>query len=221
MRRIASTWLLGLALAGCAADRPPEEITDDGLVRVASRSIGGVYRAPDATFTQYRRIILEPPSIAFIKDWREKHPEVTQADFVRICMESIGLFREAFSRELVEHGTYQFADDFAADVLLVVPNVVDLDIVAPDTGGDIRTYTKGPVTMKVTGDLRDALTNKLVGRVTLYQTEESYHTYQMRLANRVTNAHEQRLSYAKWARLVREALDVAKADRPRTTASPN
>jgi hypothetical protein len=220
MRRIASTWLLGLVLAGCAADRPPEEITDDGLVRVASRSVGGVYRAPDATFTQYRRIILEPPSVAFIKDWREKHPQVTDADFVRICMESIHLFREEFAREFVERGSYEFADDYAADVLLVTPYIQDLDIVAPDAGSDRQTYTRGPVTMKVTGDMRDALTNKLVGRVTLYQMDDSYAPYQMRLANRVTNAHDQRLSYAKWARLVREALDVAKADKPRTPPSP-
>jgi hypothetical protein len=221
MWRLASTWILGLALAGCAADRPPEEITDDGLVRVASRSVGGVYRAPDATFTQYRRVILEPPSIGFMKDWREKHPEVTQAEFARMRAESIQLFREEFSREFVKHGSYTFAEDPAADVLLVIPSVDELNIVAPDSNVAARTssYTNGPVTMKVSGDLRDALTGKLVGRVIMLPSDERYPFNEMRIANRASNAHDQRLVFAKWARLVREALDVAKADRPRTPAS--
>jgi len=221
MRRLVATLILGLALCGCAADRPPEEITDDGLVRVASRSVGGVYRAPDATFTQYRRVILEPPSIGFKKDWRDNHPEVTPPEFARMRAETIELFRDEFSREFVRHGTYAFADDPAADVLLVIPNIEDLNIAAPEPGmaPGTRTYTNGPVTMKITGDLRDALTGKLVGRVTMYQQDERYPFNEMREANRVTNAHEQRVVFAKWARLVREALDVAKADRPRTPAS--
>src|SRR5688572_28010673 len=117
MWRLASTLILGLALGGCAADRPPEEITDDGLARVPSRSVGGVYRAPDATFTQYRRVILEPPSIAFIKDWRKRHPDVTDAEYVRMGTESIALFRDEFTRELVKQGPYTFADDYGPDVL--------------------------------------------------------------------------------------------------------
>jgi hypothetical protein len=221
MRRLASILVLGLVLvAGCAADRPAEEITDDGLVRVASRSAGGVYRALDATFTQYRRVILEPPSIGYIKDWREKHPDVTQAEFARMRAESIQLFRDEFAREFVKRGTYTFADDVGPDVLLVIPNVEDLDILAPDTSNaaGTRTYTNGPVTMKVSGDLRDSLTNKLIGRVIMYQPPERYPFNEMRIANRVTNAHEQRQTFAKWARLAREALDVAKADRPRPPA---
>jgi hypothetical protein len=92
--------------------------------------------------------------------------------------------------------------------------------VAPDadvTPG-IRTFTPGPVSMKVTGDLRDAVTGKVVGRVILYQPKERYPFNDMREANRVTNAHDQRVVFAKWSRLVREALNVAKAERPRPAA---
>ncbi|HEU4781559.1 MAG TPA: DUF3313 family protein, partial [Steroidobacteraceae bacterium] len=214
-----------LALAtGCAADRPPEEITPDGLARVPSRSAGGVYRAPEATFTQYRRIILEPPSISFVRDWAKKHEEVSETEIQRIRAESLTLFREEFTRELVDRGPYEYADDPASDVLLVVPAIEELDIAAPDAGvaPGTRTYTSGPVTMKLTGDLRDALTGKVVGRVITYQSAERYPFNDMRVANRVTNAHEQRQVFAKWARLVREALNVAKTERPRppATAAP-
>ena len=213
MRRLVSTFLLGLVLlTGCAADRRPEEITDDGLVRVPSRDIGGVYRDPESSFMQYRRVMLEPPSIGFVEGWREKHPDVTQVDMARLLTEAMQLFREEFAREFVRRGTYTFADEPAPDVVLVVPNIQDLDIPTPDVGA--RMYGNGPITMKITGDLRDASTGKLVGRVILIEPAEVF-GHKEGSTNRVMNAHEQRLLYAKWTRLVREALDVAKAARPR------
>jgi hypothetical protein len=218
MRKLVPTLILGLALVGCAADRPPEEMTDDGLARVPARSHGGVYRLPEASFVQYRRIILEPPSIGFIKDWRENHPEVSQAAFERIRSEAVRLFRDEVTREFVELGSYKFAEDPAADVLLIIPSIEDLNIVAPDAGEDPgrATYTRTPVSMTIAGDLRDASTNTLVGRVIMFEksVRAGFNENEMRIANRVTNAHDQRLAYAKWARLAREAIDVAKAERP-------
>jgi hypothetical protein len=210
MLRLHTVLALCLTLvAGCAANnRPPDETTDDGLVRVPSRDIGGVYRAPDASFVQYQRIILEPPMISFTAKWADEHPEVDTKSLKRILNEVIELFREEFAREFVQSGPYQFAEDPGPDVLLVIPAIEDLDITAPDGP---RTYAR-PVSMEVKGDLRDAATGKLVGRVVMFQEEEKYKYGD---ANRATNAHEQRLTYAKWARLVHEALNVAKAERPR------
>jgi hypothetical protein len=142
---------------------------------------------------------------------------------VRMRAESVQLFRQEFAREFVERGPYKFADDPAPDVLLVVPAVEELDIAAPegiDSSG-MRSYTLRPVTMKVTGDLRDSLTGRVVGRVISYAPKE-YPSYDLRVANRVTNAQEQRQVFARWSRLVREALNVAKTERPRLppTAAP-
>jgi hypothetical protein len=224
MRWRASRLGFGLVLAaalasGCeTADRPPEEVTADGLVRVPARSVGGVYRALDATFMQYQRLILEPPSISFIKDWEERHPKVTPKDMARIRTESVNLFRDEFSRELVKRGSYEFADEPAPDVLLVIPAIEDFDMTAPESASEAftRSYTTGrPVTMKVTGDLRDAQSGKLVGRVILYRPPEQYPNNELRIADRTTIAHEQRLVFADWSALVREALNVAKAEKPR------
>lgn len=211
MGRLASVLIVCAGLAsGCAADRRPEEVTPDGLVRAPSHDSGGVYRAPDASFTQYRRIILEPPSISFVENWREKHPEVTTAQIARMLHESVGLFREEFTREFVETGAYEFAEDFAADVLLIVPAIEELDIPAPDRGSVVK-----PVSMKITGELRDSLSGKVVARVITYQPSDQYSMYGWRNASRVTNAHEQRIVFTRWSRLVREALNVAKTAAPR------
>jgi hypothetical protein len=214
MRRLASVLVTVVALAaGCAADRPPEELTSDGLARVPSPGEAGVYRTPGANFTKYRRIILEPPSITFVENWREKHPEVTTAEIARILHESVELFHQEFTRELVEIGPYEFAEELDADVLLVIPAIEDLDIGAPDQGNVVR-----PISMKISGDLRDAQSGEVVGRVITYQPSDHFSMYGWRAANRATNAHEQRMAFMKWSRRVREALNVAKTERPRTPA---
>ncbi|HEU5134837.1 MAG TPA: hypothetical protein VFU13_06805 [Steroidobacteraceae bacterium] len=209
--------LAGAAVAGCAASRGPDEMTDDGLARVPSRHVAGVYRLPGASFVQYRRIMLEPPTISFARDWQKNHPDVSDAEIRRIQVESAKLFRDEFTRELIDRGSYELTDELAADVLIVNPAIQDLDIMAPDVGvspGE-RAFTTGPVKLKVTGELRDAATGKLVGRLIIYEGNMRYPFNEIRQANRATNAHDQRIAYAKWARILNEALAVAKVEKPR------
>ncbi len=213
--RLAGVLLMVGLLAGCGYTRVPEERTDDGLVRVPSRASGGVYRDLDADFTPYKRLILEPPTIEFVEEWRERHEKVTDAEVARIRKEAVKLFQDEFRRELGKRGRYEFAEAPAPDVLLVVPRIVDLDILAPDVGSPAgeRTYTPGPVKMQVTGELRDATTNRLLARIIVYDGQTRYGIDEFRLANRSTNAHEMRLGFGKWSTMVREALNVAKATR--------
>lgn len=207
--------LLLAGFAGCGYSRLPEERTDDGLVRVPSRAAGGVYRDLDTDFTPYQRLILEPPIVEFVDDWRKQHPEVDDAEVRRIRNEAVKLFRDEFASELVERGPYEFADAPAPDVLMVVPKVVDLDILAPDAGREVgqRTLTPGPVKMQVTGELRDSTTNKLLARVIIFEGQYRYGFDELRVANRSTNAHEMRVGFGKWSMMVHEALNVAKATR--------
>ena len=214
-RLLGASLLVAGILGGCGYTRVAEERTDDGLVRVPSRASGGVYRDPAVDFSRYRRLILEPPTIEFVKDWRDQHREVDDRELARIRSEAVRLFRDEFAKELVERGPYEYADAPAPDVLLVVPRVVDLDILAPDGEREVgdRTYTPGPVKMQVTGELRDASSNALLARIIIFEGQHRYGINELRLANRSTNAHEMRLGFGKWSMMVREALDVAKATR--------
>ncbi len=208
--------LVACLLAGCGHTRGPEERTDDGLVRVPSRAEGGVYRAPGIDFSPYKRIILEPPTVGYVKDWRKTHKEVSDREITRLEREAVKLFREEFSRVVIEDGPYEFAEAPGADVLLIVPRIVDLDIPAPHTESAVglKQFTPGPVKMQVVGELRDSTSNRLVGRVIVFEGQNRYGMNEMRLANRVTNAHEMRLGFAKWSRMALEALNVAKAGQP-------
>ncbi|HEU5134838.1 MAG TPA: hypothetical protein VFU13_06810 [Steroidobacteraceae bacterium] len=214
MSRRACVVALALTCAwavGCTASRLPDEMTDDGLARVPSRPIAGVYRLPGASFVQYKRILLEPPTISFARGWQKNHPEVSSTELKRILQESAQIFREEFMRELIDGGPYELTDELAADVLIVNPAIQDLDIAAPTE----HAYVKGPVKLKLTAELRDAATGTLVGRLTIYEGDDNFETYGIRLANRATSAHEQRIAFAKWSRILSEALAVAKAERPR------
>lgn len=204
-------------LAACTASLPPEETTDDGLVRVPSRASGGVYRNLEADFTKYKRLMIEPMTVEFIKQWRERNPDVSDAEVRRIQDEAVKIFRDEFIDVLVEEGPFELTEVREPDVFVVVPRMLDLDIPAPETQSSAleRRYSPRPVAMQMTGELRDAMNGAILLRVIMFDGQSRYGFNELRLANRVTNSHEIRTSLGKWSRLVREAIDVAKATKPR------
>jgi hypothetical protein len=198
-----------------AVPAAPEESPPDGLVRVPSRRSGGVFREPGWPFTQYQRLIVEPVTVTFIKDWEKNHEkEVSDKEIRRIRDEASQTFREEFARELIERGKYQFANEATADVLIVVPTITDLDIPAPEADNlDKDSFAPRSVALRVTGELRDATTNRLVGRVDTFAGGDRYGINELRPVNRGTNAHEIRSGIRQWTVLLREALNVAKNER--------
>ena len=207
---------LGLwLLTGCTNLALAPDQTEDGLVRAPSSRSGAVYRAPGASFVHYRKILLEPLSVSFERDWQRQHPEVSDKEIERIRAQAAALFRIEFARELVERGTYTFTDTAGPDVLKVTPSIVDLEINAPRAGqvGGVRTYVVKAGEMTLIAELHDAASGALIGRVIDHQRarEDPFHVLQ--IANQVTNADEASLAFQHWSRLLREALDVAKVER--------
>lgn len=209
-----------LTLLGCRSLPDAEETTADGLERVPSRGVAGVFRAPGATFTQYKKIMLEPLVVSFEKDWDRRYKDVRPGEVKRIREEAQALFREEFTEELIKRGNYQFADAPGPDVLMISPSVNDLDIVPEMSDADVKTLSPAPPAMKIVSELRDAATGTLVGRVEMFSGGDRYAFNQLRVANRVTNAYELRLAYGKYVQVVREALNVAKTERPRPPKPP-
>jgi hypothetical protein len=204
-------------LAACTASLPPAETTDDGLVRVPSRPHGGVYRNLDADFTRYKRLMIEPLTVEFLKGWRKQHPKVSDVELRRIQAETTKNFAEVFTAILVDEGPFELAEVREADVLVVVPRMLDLNIPAPETEFDagVQSYAPRLVSMQMTGELRDGVNGDILLRVIMIDSEDRLKVDQLGTSNRVTNAHEIRGSLEKWSRLVREAIDVAKASKPR------
>ena len=203
-------------LAACKASLPPAETTADGLVRVPSRPEGGVYRDLDADFTRYKRMMIEPLTVEFLEGWRKQHPDVSDAEVRRIQTETTNNFREVFTRILVDEGPYELAEVREADVLVVVPRMLDLKIPAPESEQDTG-YTSSsprPISLQMTGELRDGVNGGVILRVIMIDSEHR-ERYTIPGPNRIANAYEIRGSLDRWSQLVREAIDVAKTSKPR------
>ena len=205
-------------LASCTAASPPpkETATADGLVRVPSRAEAGVFRDLDADFTHYKRLLIEPLTVEFLAGWRKQHPDVPDSEIRRIQVEAAESFREVFTNILVDEGPFELAEVRETDVFVVVPRMLDLDIPAPEADLDAgnQTYSPRPVGMQMTGELRDGVGGEILLRVIMIDAEPYYMFGGVRRADRITSAHEIRTSLEKWSRLVREAIDVAKASKP-------
>jgi hypothetical protein len=208
---------LFVSLAACTASLPPAETTADGLVRVPSRPEGGVYRNLDVDFTRYRRLMIEPLTVEFVKGWRKQHRDVSDGEVRRIQTETTQNFREVFTEIFVDGGSFELAEVREADVLVVVPRMLDLKIPAPETMQDTGYSSSSPrlVSMEMTGELRDGVTGDILLRVIMIDPEDRYKVHQRPGPNRVINEYEIRDAMERWSRLVREAIDVAKASKPR------
>ena len=211
--------LIGLGLllfSGIAAAAEPPEVTEDGLVRVSSSRKVGVYRAPDVAFAHYQRVIIGPTiPIAFRKGWERAHPELDPQDIESIRADFARAFRTELERELVKRGKFAAAADPAPDVIRIDASVKDLDLVAPDAGKGPaqRTYARSAGKMTVTIELRDAASGVLIGRLIDFEQTREYQ--EPKLVNQVTNLEDFRIGFANAARYAREAINVAKTERPK------
>ena len=103
----------------------------------------------------------------------------------------------------------------APDVIRIDASVKDLDLVAPDAGKGPaqRTYARSAGKMTVTIELRDAASGVLIGRLIDFEQTREYQ--EPKLVNQVTNLEDFRIGFANAARYAREAINVAKTERPK------
>jgi hypothetical protein len=165
----------GMTMASVAAGAAEAATSWDGLVPVKSSRLQSVFLAPGADFRPYRRVIIEPPQVAFHKDWMRTVNQrgatmtrrVTEEDAAEILAAARsnfdGIFREAFA-----DAGYPTADGPGADTLRVYTGVVNLYVSAPNTPGAStrnRTYTADAGDATLVLELRDSTTGAILARV--------------------------------------------------------
>lgn len=198
-----------LALAGCATQRAPAEW--EGLALQADTRLDRVYLRPGAQFAGYRRVQLDPASVAFDRAWepnasRSPTNRVTAEDAQRIRADLAQMLRLGFEAELARGG-YELTTEGGDDVLRVTPSIVDLYVNAPDTmgAGRSRTYVMDAGRMTLVVEARDSVTGQLLARVV--DTREGTDIGRLQWANAVSNSAEARRAIERWARTLRAGLD--------------
>jgi hypothetical protein len=214
MRRFAWKLAPALALLACRAiAQGVAEVPDDGLLRVPSSREAAVYRSPDVSFVQYKRLMFDRVTVSFRAGWLRDHPKLTESDVERVRSRAATGFQEELARELVDRGNYVLAEAPAADVLRVKPLIVGLDQTAPTAGMDpsLRSYARTAVKMTLIVELYDAASGVLVGRIHDLVPAREYP--EPRKLDQVFIDTEARLAFANTSRLVHEALSVAMTER--------
>jgi hypothetical protein len=205
-----------IAATPLAAAKLPD--TWDGLYRVDSKKMEGVYLLPQADFRTYTKVILSPTEIAFRKNWQRDQNQqslanrVDDADARRILDSARDGFQDIF-RKAYEKAGYQVVTDPGPNVLRILTAVVNLDVQAPDTmsAGITRTYSREAGSATLAVEARDSLTGALLGRAVDAQELDNVGVY---IRNRATNSMAFEQVFEDWAKRSAEGLTKLKAMSP-------
>lgn len=167
---------------------------------------------PDVEIGAFRNVMLDPVEINFAESWdpsrgtRRQASRLNAGDIAAIKTGLADLFRETFRAEL-ERGGYPLVDEAGPETLRVIPAIVDLYIVAPDsmTAGRTRTYTTNSGRMTLVVELRDPVTGEILARAVDGRSGRG--TGQWNITNNVTNTADARRAISVWATALRQALD--------------
>jgi len=206
---------MGMTINVLAAETTPPEVTVDGLHRVNGTEMALVYAKPGVDLSQYNRIYLTTPQIAFTKNWLRTqnsipNQTVRTEDMQRIKTELAAQFTEVFKQELQNNGGYVLVDGVAEDVLIVHPAIVDLNVLSPDTPG--TRGTRGAVASAGSMTLYMELIDSVTGDVMVKAIDNKYDRSRTRIQapNNVRNEAAAKDMLGEWAELLRLALDEAR-----------
>ena len=190
-------------------------VNDEGMELVKNSELATVYADPGADLGIYTRIMLLDATVAFKKNWQRDQNrgnplKVKDSDMLKIQQEVAELFREVFTKELVEGG-YAMADEAGPDVLLIKPAIVDLDVSAPDIQSSTRTrsYSESAGEMTLNLELYDSVTEDKIVKATDRKRDYDYNYLKWRTS--VSNRSDAKRMMTAWAKALRTTLDEARA----------
>jgi len=220
VKLLAAALALAIAAGGAQAKAPTSW---DGLVQVKAKKLALAYLRPDADFRAYSKVMFDPPEVAFEKNW--------QRDFNRSTMSLAGRIDDADVRAAVDEAKksvskifperftqegYQVANAPGPDVLRVSLGILDLEVAAPDRSlpGRSRTYSvdAGEATFVV--EVRDSLTNQLLGRALDRREAGEGPTFRRTYSS---NIGDFEALFDNWARISARGLNELKAASPVNT----
>ena len=208
--------ILGIAPATALAKSKTEipEYTVEGLKLVPdTKNIALVWAEPGADLSQYDRVYLVEPYVAFKKNWQRSQNSglgrVSSKDMERIKTNVKELFMEVFTEEL-EKGGYSLANERAEDVLIVKPAIIDLNVNAPDlrNAGMTRTFVDSAGSMTLYLELYDSETDDLLAKALDAKADhdKGWMQWQTGPANRAAGIRMMR----PWAEALVSGLDEAR-----------
>jgi hypothetical protein len=226
-RRFAAICVIACLLGGAApaalAAKAPA--TWDGLTLVKSKRFDAVYLAPDANFSGYRKVMLDPTEVAFRKNWVSDYnstvmglsTRLSQADADAILVRVRKGFEEIFRAAYVNAGQ-QVVSEPGPDVLRVRTAVANLFATSPvDPPGRGYHFAReaGGATLII--ELRDSSSGALLGRAVDGKLAGDTGTY---LRTEVGNRWDFKNLFQDWARRSLDGMAVLRGRTPTPAGAP-
>ena len=207
-----------IAASAAWAESEPTEVSIEGLNLVHKDRRGELYAEDGVDWNEYTQIKLERATVSFRKNWKRDQNrgepfKVSDQDMERIKSGLSDLFNEVFTEELTQKGGYTITESNGADVMTLVPRIVDLDVAAPDTRnnpGITKTYVNQAGRMTLILEIYDSESGDLLAKASHRQDAPQY-TY-MRWASSVSNTAEARRMLQNWADKLVKRLDEARSE---------
>ena len=209
------TMLLTLGCASTSETLPTT--TPDGLDLVRSDKHSAVYIKPEAQLDIYNEFAIVPCEVAFRKNWqrdynsshRSSGQQIKERDIDRIKRELGEECTAFFTDALSEEPSYNLVTEWqqGQDVLLVRPNIVNLNITSPDVSSPsmTRSYSASAGSMTLYLELIDAETSEVLVRA--YDSKADPDSF-VNYANKITNRQAADRMLKNWATRLREPMDA-------------
>jgi len=215
---ISSILVAILSASPVLAKKSLPAVNDEGMELIKDTKYTTIYADPGADLGVYTQIWLQDASVAFKKNWqrdqnrhrRSNTNRVKDSDMERIKQDVAVLFREAFTAELIDAG-YDLVEQAGEYVLIVKPDIVDLDVIAPDlmTAQRTSTFSESAGEMTLELELYDSITNDKIA--TARDRKRDYQRGYVEWRTSVNNRATAKRMMSSWARAFREQLDDARA----------
>jgi|TARA_R110000772_G_scaffold268659_1_gene397129 hypothetical protein len=208
--------LVTFGAAATAAKEMPQT-TPEGMNLIKETKTRVVYAMPEATLDVYTKVALIDCYVAFEKNWeRDYNRDASftmriQADDMEAIKKSLAdEFRKVFTEELTKAG-HEVVDHTGADVLVLRPAIINLDVSAPDVKtaayADVIVRSAGSMTLYM--ELFDSTTNAVIARI--IDGEADTDSFAQR-ANSVTNKAAADRILRGWATELASHLGAAQED---------
>lgn len=215
------TILLVACIAPACSETPREaKFSEDDVILgklhlVTNARVGLAYVDPDADFSRFTRVMLDPLDLSkteIVQPDRStsatsRRPwELNEQDIQRLQT----AFREAFTEELQETGDYSIVSEPGQDVLRISASI---DRIAPSASKDdasrgtgrTRVYTESAGSMSISFGFSDSESGDVLAIVR--DARRGTPTWSQN--NAVTNMSDVRFMFRHWARMLRARLDIA------------
>ena len=215
---VSFSMLMTLLTLGCAStSETVPTTTPDGLDLVRSDKHSAVYVKPEAQLDIYNEFAIVPCEVAFRKNWqrdynsshRSSGQQIKERDIDRIKRELGEECTTFFTDALSEEPSYNLVTEWqqGQDVLLVRPNIVNLNITSPDVSSPsmTRSYSASAGSMTLYLELIDAETSEVLVRA--YDSKADPDSF-VNYANKITNRQAADRMLKNWATRLREAMDA-------------